>query len=107
MITETVNELIEKKALIMKEYPIIIDNNETVTYCDLWCMINKVSNSLLDSSIREGDRVLLIGYNSAKWIYVFFAIMNINAIPIPVNAESGTEELINILIDTEPSAIFF
>lgn len=107
MITETVSELIEKKALIMKEYPIIIDNNETVTYCDLWCMINKVSNSLLDSSIREGDRVLLIGYNSAKWIYVFFAIMNINAIPIPVNAESGTEELINILIDTEPSAIFF
>ena len=71
MITETVNELIEKKALIMKEYPIIIDNNETVTYCDLWCMINKVSNSLLDSSIREGDRVLLIGYNSAKWICFF------------------------------------
>lgn len=106
MITETVNELIEKKASIMKDYPIIIDNNETVTYGDLYCMINKVSNSLLHLNIREGDRVLLIGYNSARWLYVFFAVMNINAIPIPVNAESGTEELTNILINTEPRAIF-
>lgn len=106
MITETVNEIIEKKASIMRDYPIIIDDNETVTYGDLYWMINKVSNSLLHSNIREGDRVLLIGYNSARWLYVFFAVMNINAIPIPVNAESGTEELTNILTNTEPRAIF-
>lgn len=107
MITETVNELIKKKASITRDYPIIIDNNETITYGDLYWMINKVSNSLLHSNIREGDRVLIIGYNSVRWLYIFFAVMNINAIPIPVNAESGTEELTNILNNTQPRAVFF
>jgi fatty-acyl-CoA synthase len=107
MITKTVNQLIEEKASIMRDYPIIIDGDETVTYGNLYGMINKVSNSLLYLNIQEGDRVLLIGYNSVRWLYVFFAVMNINAIPIPVNAENGTEELINILMDTRPRAIFF
>lgn len=47
MITKTVNQLIEEKASIMRDYPIIIDGDETVTYGNLYGMINKVSNSLL------------------------------------------------------------
>lgn len=106
MITETVNQLIERKAILMRDYPIICDKCETVTYGNLYVMIKCVSNALLHLNIQEGDRVLLIGYNSVKWLYVFFAVMNINAIPIPVNAEAGTEELKKILNDSQPKAIF-
>ena len=60
---------------------------------------------LLDRGIRKGDRVAVIGRNSAGHVIMLFALARIGAIMVPVNPEFGVEEARYVLHHAEVSGV--
>ncbi len=56
------------------------------TYQELMQGICSISNAFLETSIREGDRVILWGENSARWAMTFYACVLSRVVAVPVDA---------------------
>lgn len=57
---------------------------ETYTYADFAGRIARVALILEAAGVKEGDKVALIGRNSAGWAMDFFAILSYGAVAVPV-----------------------
>ena len=57
--------------------------------------------------VGSGDRVALYIPNSATYLEALFAAFKLGAIPVNVNYRYGATELIALLHDCEPSALFY
>ena len=89
MINNVLTENFDKK----KSLTAIVDGGFSATYSELCVLVNSLSVYLESAGIRKGDRVCLFMPNSAEFVVGFFAISNIGAICVPVNAKYKKEEL--------------
>jgi len=71
----------------------IVEGNYSATYSELCVLVNSLSGYLSNTGIKKGDRVCLYLPNSAEFVIGFFAVTNIGAICVPVNAKYKTGEL--------------
>jgi acyl-CoA synthetase (AMP-forming)/AMP-acid ligase II len=72
--------------------PHIVQGDTVVTFADL--RKATVAKSVeLAQSVRPGDRVLLLGWNSPEWIINFWACVTVGAVPVLANAWWGRDEL--------------
>jgi long-chain acyl-CoA synthetase len=81
--------------------------------------ISKVSyNSLLDNvlrfgaglrslGIKERDHVAVIGENRVQWSISYLTAMTFNLVVVPVDKNLGVNEILNILHESEATAIIF
>jgi len=76
-----------------KDLTAIVEGEFHATYSELCVLVNSLSGYLASAGIRKGDRVCLFLPNSAEFVIGFFAISNIGAICVPVNAKYKKEEL--------------
>lgn len=70
-----------------------------------WAEIDRAADSLAgwlaaEAGVRRGDRVLLFLQNSPQFVIAYYAILRANALVVPVNTMSRTEELRHIAEDT-------
>ena len=71
----------------------LIEGDYRLSYSDLCRIINSLSDYLLRSGIKKGDKVCLYLPNSAEFVAGFFSITSIGAVCVPVNAKYKTSEL--------------
>lgn len=83
----------------------IIENEQEISYQDLWNKIEKLSAAFLKIGIRENHRVALILPNSAEFIYCFFGLLKISAIVSPLSPDLTPFELKGIVDNLNPHAI--
>lgn len=76
------------------------------TYQDLYNEVISISNYLLASGIRKGDKVAIFSANMPNWGITQFAIAQIGAIAVPVLPGFSTPEIQNILEHSEAKIIF-
>ncbi|MDE5611226.1 MAG: AMP-binding protein [Odoribacter sp.] len=76
------------------------------TYQDLYNEVISISNYLLASGIRKGDKVAIFSANMPNWGITQFAIAQIGAIAVPVLPGFSTPEIQNILEHSEAKMIF-
>lgn len=81
---------------------------KTLTYHDFGEFVKNISFYLSeDEGIKKGDRVGIILENRPEWGTVYFAIVTICAIAVPIDARSSKEEVENLIKDSEAAFIFF
>lgn len=76
-----------------------------VSYGDLARMAGRFAAELERRGITVGDRVALLGENSAAWIGVFFGCLLRGVIAVPLDAAGSNEFAERIVLDVSPKLI--
>ena len=69
---------------------------ERVTYGELRALSDRVAAFLASAGVGKGDRVLLASENRPEWAVACFGILRAGAVIVPVDAQLGTNELLNL-----------
>jgi len=83
----------------------IIEEDERVTYGELWKKVNDLSKAFLDLGIKEGDRIAICLPNCKEYIYAFFAALRIHAVAVPLKQVMTSYGIKAILKDCHPSLL--
>lgn len=83
----------------------IVEDKERVPYEQLWQEIESLSNAFRSIGIRKNTRVALLLPNCKEFIYSFFALININAIAVPLKPGMTCWELAGIFKNCTPKAV--
>lgn len=83
--------------------PHIIQGERVVTFNELRSMSASKAQELSALGIKQGDHVLLLGWNSADWIANFWAALEVGAVPVLGNAWWSDSELLDALTLLRPA----
>ena len=59
-----------------------------------------------ESGIKEGDKIALVGRNSANWCITYLAVVTYGAVIVPVLPDFKPEDLTNIIIHSDSRLLF-
>lgn len=89
------------------KYPALSNyQGETYTYGDLAEHIEKVRLTLHSANLRQGDKVALVGRNSAGWAMNFIAIMANGYVAVPILHEFKPTSIHHIINHSDSKALF-
>ncbi len=71
-----------------------------ISYGELNNRIESLGARLIERGVGKGDRVTIILENGPEWPVIFFAVVSIGAIAVPINPEASREAIDNILKDS-------
>ncbi|MBY0451141.1 MAG: AMP-binding protein [Cyanobacteria bacterium] len=78
----------------------LITSESAWTYAALWQAVQVQSRVLTEMySVKPGDRVALLAWNTPFWVIHYFALLSLNAVVIPLNTRLSFEEWESILQD--------
>ena len=79
---------------------------ERVNYQQLFERTNRAGNALRNLGVRPQERVLLLLLDTPEFLYSFFGVIKIGAVPIPVNTQAKPHDYEYMLNDSRaPVAI--
>ena len=90
---------------IVPDRPAIIFDGQTTTFEGLAERANRLANGLSDLGVGPGDRVATMQVNTNQCIEAYFAAAQLDAIYVPINFRSKTEELAQMLEIAGPSVL--
>jgi long-chain acyl-CoA synthetase len=84
------------------------DNNDSsmLTYSELSRRARNLANQLIIHGIKPGDRIAILSESRPEWGLLFFAAIRAGATIVPLDIKLTSTELISILTDCQPSALF-
>lgn len=82
------------------------DRWHVVTYFELLERVWRVSEVLARLGVRHGDRVALFRENSPEWPEIYFGIVSLGAIAVPIDAKLQEQEVSHILRDSGAGVLF-
>jgi len=77
-----------------------------LTYKEIAAKILKLHLFFRDSGLREGDKVALVGRNSANWCVVYLATVTYGAVIVPILPDFKPEDLTNLINHSDASLLF-
>jgi long-chain acyl-CoA synthetase len=77
-----------------------------LTYKEIAGKILKFHIFFKDSGLKEGDKVALVGRNSANWCIVYLATVTYGAVIVPILPDFKPEDLTNLINHSDASLLF-
>jgi long-chain acyl-CoA synthetase len=96
--------ILEESASAHPEKTALISGSIRLTYRQLMSKVNQLAGGLKDIGIEKGDMVLMACPNLMEFPIVYFAVLKIGAVLVPVNILSKKSELLFYLTDTGAKA---
>ncbi len=84
----------------------LMDKDRSLTYPELNRRVNQLSNSLLSSGLKKGDRIGVLLENSIEIIELYLATAKTGIIIVPINFRLVSGEVEYILDNSEAGALF-
>jgi long-chain acyl-CoA synthetase len=78
-----------------------------VTYGELLDNILRFGNALNRLGLKEGCHVAIVGDNRAQWGIAYLTVMCFNMTAVPIDKNLTSNEIINILYESESEAVIF
>ncbi|WP_156745360.1 AMP-binding protein, partial [Mycobacterium sp. 1165178.9] len=78
---------------------------ETITYGELGERVSALGRAWLSDSVKPGDRVCVLGFNSVDYTTIDMALATIGAVSVPLQTSAAITSLQPIVAETEPSLI--
>ncbi len=66
---------------------------------------NKVANALIKMGVSKGDRVAMLLANSPEFVVIYFGIIKISAIAVPLDTKYKVGELASLFDDSQPKVL--
>lgn len=79
--------------------------DRTITYKEVYEMVNRAGNALLELGVERENRVFLILPDSPELVYLYFGAMKIGAVPIPVNNRLTDGDYLYMLNDSRAKVL--
>ena len=76
------------------------------TYKEIAEKILKLHILFRESGIKQGDKIALIGRNSANWCVIYLATVSYGAVIVPVLPDFKPEDLMNIVLHSDSRILF-
>lgn len=92
-----VSELLARNA---RKYPLqeaVIDGADRLTYQELDQTVTSLSHQLRSLGVKKGDKVVLFSPNCKEFLYVYFAVLRVGGVIVPINARLTASEIDYIL----------
>ncbi|MEU6230919.1 class I adenylate-forming enzyme family protein [Streptomyces sp. NPDC047042] len=80
-------------AALYAERPAIVDGDLTVTFGELWSMVEQRAESLRSAGLERGDRVALVAENSAYYLASALAVWRAGGVLVTVYPSAGASDL--------------
>ncbi|MHC4819299.1 MAG: AMP-binding protein, partial [Planctomycetota bacterium] len=88
-----------------RDLPVVREGEVVTTARELSEMIASARAFLRRAGVKVGDRVVLIGENSARWVALDLAAMFEGALVVPLYARQAPPELAAMILDCDPTLI--
>ncbi|MEN2738373.1 class I adenylate-forming enzyme family protein [Microbacterium sp. X-17] len=85
--------------------PHIVQGDRVVRFDEFGAAVASRAVWLEAAGIGEGDRVVILGWNSPEWIVNFWAIVSVGAVAVLANSWWSDAELADALKKVEPRAV--
>ena len=72
--------------------PAIFCGDCVLSYGELDTKANKAGNVFLELGVRQGDRVLMMVRDTPAFVYVYFGLMKIGAVPVGLNTRLAPQD---------------
>lgn len=103
MLLRSANEYSDKIALEdLTNYPI-----PKVTYKELRDFVFKFGKALQEIGLKERDHIAVIGENRVQWVITYLTAMTFNFVIVPIDKNLTTNEILNIIHESDAKAIVF
>jgi acyl-CoA synthetase (AMP-forming)/AMP-acid ligase II len=90
---ERISDVIKPWSERLPERPALVEASGTWTYRQLASAVSDTQRWLLDSSVRPGDRVMMVCENCRAFVAILFALAGLDAWPVLVNARLSAREV--------------
>lgn len=102
----TLDDLINHHAKYRPRHPAVVFEDSSYTWHEFSNRCNQLSNALLESGIRKGDKIATILPNSLELITLYWATTQIGAVVVPLSPLLQLNGIINLLKNSDSSAVF-
>lgn len=96
--------LLEESAAAHPDKTALVSGAVRLSYGQLMGRVNQMAHGLKAVGIEKGDMILMACPNSAEFPVIYFAVLKIGAVLVPVNILSKKSELVYFLTDTRAKA---
>lgn len=107
----TVQEMVKRSAEVYSSKPALVDltdyNLNKVTFGELLKNIKLFGTALESIGIKERTHIALIGENRVQWGLTYLTAMCYNLVIVPVDKNLPTNEILNIIHESESEAVVF
>lgn len=94
---KNLRELIETRARDLADKVYLLFEDQRLTYGQINRRVNQVAGGLARLGVAKGDRVALFVKNCPEFIYIWWAILKLGAVMVPVNLRLTAGEAAYIL----------
>ena len=98
--SQTLDNLITEAASRFPYGTAILSDGRTWTYGELERGILRSAALLNDGGIKKGDRILLMSATSDAFVFAFFALLRVGAIPVPIHPDLQEVEVLTLARDS-------
>jgi len=95
---ETASKSPDNRALVL--------GDREITFSELVDNVNRLSGYLRSIGIQSGDHIAIWTPNCIEFVYVYFAVLQVGAVCIPIDVRLGKEGVISVLEETKPKVFF-
>ena len=90
-----------------KNFLFFPEENLKLTYLEFSKEYNKLKNILVSKKIKKGDKVSIIFSNGSQFIKLYFAILSLGAVAVPINPDLSSDEMIFIIKDSNSKLVVY
>ena len=83
----------------------LIYKDRKYTYAEFSGQVNKLGNGLKAIGVQPGDKIGIMGTNSADWIITYFSLISIGAVVVTINPVLALPEKVHIINHCELKGI--
>ncbi len=80
---------------------------KAMTYGDFFSLSENIASFLISNGINKGDRIAIVSENKPEWCALYMAIMMCSGIAVPIDVQLGSDEIKNLLMDSEAKIVFY
>src|SRR6056297_1016747 len=107
MIKENIIKYIEDSILKNWDHPALTDyKGSTYYYKDVSRKITRIQLMFDQCDVKKGDKIALIGKNSANWAMTYLAIVSYGAVVVPVLPDFHPDDMHHIVNHSDSVILF-
>ncbi len=99
-------DILRRNAAVRGDKTAYIVGTDRVTYGAFHIRSNQLARALQQLGVRRGDRVAVMANNCTEYPIIYFAVIKLGAIVVPINARFTANEVATIVTHAEAETFF-